>query len=803
MGKRALLVFLGLLVLSGVGCAIGLTPVVRAQVAREAARRRLAVDVGGVRPGFFAVRLQEVRVRPEGVAGVELSVPEIRVELTAGLRPHEILADAGTLAVRGEPEQILEDLKAWRARTDPGGAETASKGGGPVIRLTNTTVAWTAATGLGIGATGVGVTRDDGGYRFTFEEGHVRGADGSADLRGVRVETDRKLAPSSLRGESAVIVVKGALGELPLVKGATLAPDAKKDEVLPPPLPMAVAPKKAKGKRTAPPIVAPPQETDAKRPLFHLPDPRRMRARAAPFETALVKRLPVGARVDIRAMRLEVHVKNELVTLGPGPLSIARSADAVRVSFSTEPTAPTARAPGAQPVEGTPLSTTLLVPATDGDLTLELAGGPVSLSVLGVQAGSFGLENVEHAQVAANVRLVLAKAGESLTFDGRVHARNVSLRQPRIALDTMRNVDLVIAAHGLLGSDGSLRVDGADLEMGQLHASAHGTVQQTPDFAAVNIMADVAPAACQGIVASIPGAVLPTLRSARIAGRFGATGRLAFDTRRLDELVLDYKFTSSCRITDVPLELSRDRFSHAFTHKIHGPDGKLKEETTGPGTANWTDLEHVSPFMQVAVMTTEDGAFFKHHGFNHPAFRNALVANLKARRFVRGASTITMQLAKNIFLSRDKTLGRKLEELVLTDYLEQVFRKDEMMELYLNVIEFGPNIYGITKAADHFYGRKPEELNLAEAMYLATLLPSPVKYHGIYDRGAVPDGWLKHVRTLMGIAEKMSRITPHELAEGLQEEIVFHKPGSARPPPRAPISGNRTNGDEPDWQPVE
>ncbi|MFM9469844.1 biosynthetic peptidoglycan transglycosylase, partial [Streptomyces scabiei] len=89
------------------------------------------------------------------------------------------------------------------------------------------------------------------------------------------------------------------------------------------------------------------------------------------------------------------------------------------------------------------------------------------------------------------------------------------------------------------------------------------------------------------------------------------------------------------------------------------------------------------------------------------------IANLKAHRFVRGASTITMQLAKNLFLSRDKTLSRKFEEVLLATYLEDTFKKEELMELYLNLIEFGPDVYGVVQAAEHYFGRAPIELNLA------------------------------------------------------------------------------------------
>jgi membrane peptidoglycan carboxypeptidase len=205
--------------------------------------------------------------------------------------------------------------------------------------------------------------------------------------------------------------------------------------------------------------------------------------------------------------------------------------------------------------------------------------------------------------------------------------------------------------------------------------------------------------------------------------------------------------------------------------------------------------------MQVAVLTTEDGAFPRHKGFNHAAIRNSLIANVKSRRFVRGASTITMQLAKNLFLSRDKTLSRKLEEVILADYLEQIFKKDDMMELYLNVIEFGPDVYGITQAADHYFGRRPEELNLAECLFLASIMPSPIRYHRIFEKGEVSEAWMKHIRQLMEIAEKVGNISKTELAEGLSETIAFHKPSDPRPPARAPVGGG--GGGRIDREPLE
>jgi len=155
-----------------------------------------------------------------------------------------------------------------------------------------------------------------------------------------------------------------------------------------------------------------------------------------------------------------------------------------------------------------------------------------------------------------------------------------------------------------------------------------------------------------------------------------------------------------------------------------------------------------------------------------------------------------MQLAKNLFLSREKTLSRKLEELILADYLERTFKKDEMMELYLNIIEFGPDIYGVKNAAAHYFGRRPAELNLAECLFLSSLLPKPREYHKLYEKGELPQSWMVNIRQLMEIARKNGRISDKELEDAKTETIVFHKEDAPPPVPRAPVTGSHFTGDD-------
>jgi membrane peptidoglycan carboxypeptidase len=147
--------------------------------------------------------------------------------------------------------------------------------------------------------------------------------------------------------------------------------------------------------------------------------------------------------------------------------------------------------------------------------------------------------------------------------------------------------------------------------------------------------------------------------------------------------------------------------------------------------------------MPLAVTTMEDPGFEHHRGFIVQAFSNSFLDNLKQGRFLRGGSTITMQLAKNLWLTREKTLGRKVQEFFLSQALESCYSKDEIMELYLNVVEFGPNQYGVGNGSMHWFHKGPGELVPTEAFWLASILPRP-------SRTQPPtDSSLKHVEGLM------------------------------------------------------
>lgn len=779
---------LGLVVVS----ALAFGPIVRHRIAREGERRNLEVRVGSVRPGFFAVSLGDVDVRLQGVDGVVVTLDEVRVELSTFLGLREVLASHGKILVEGEPEELAERIKAFRARG--GSAASEGKGRRTPISAEGLELSWRLPSGGSVSASALSLARDDDGVHLRVES--LSGAHQrlSARFRSLELDLTRDNALQRMRADTLSLAQASPPRTAPQ---AAAAPPSSASALLPPPPPPVITTttKGGKAQVQATALAAP----ELGEPLLPLPDLHALRGRFDAASKTVLMRVPDGSKVEIGGLDVKLDVGGEPFAFGPGPFALERRGNVVALSFKSEGT------PAAQADGTTPLSFDAELPLEGGDVVAKLEGGPVSLAMLGVPEGAKGLFDVGQGRVSGKGRIVLGAAGDAVTFDGQLGLRGVSIKQARLSPEPIRGLAFSVGGRGMLDDRGRLRVDDATLDVGALHVRAHGNLEDTRDHFALALGIDMDTASCQSLLDSVPGGLLPTVRSTKMSGTIGGTANVAFDTRAIDKLTLEYQVDDRCKMVEVPKELSRETFASSFVYRTYHPDGTAFETTSGPDTASWTALEDISPFMPAAVLTTEDGAFYKHHGFNHAAIRGSVAANLKARRFVRGASTITMQLAKNLFLSRDKALSRKIEEVILTDYLEQSFRKDDMMELYLNVVEFGPDVYGITQAADYYFGRKPDELTLPECFFLASLLPSPVRYGKLAEKGTVPDSWMRHLRTLMTISAKYGKISKADLEQALVQEVVFIKPGDPRPEPRKPIRAGLRDPYEDDaaWQPLD
>ena len=183
------------------------------------------------------------------------------------------------------------------------------------------------------------------------------------------------------------------------------------------------------------------------------------------------------------------------------------------------------------------------------------------------------------------------------------------------------------------------------------------------------------------------------------------------------------------------------KINEPFSYTAYDHDLPVRTFMVGPENPNFRTLDHISHFLQSAVLTSEDGGFYQHRGFLADAFRESIIINIKERRFARGGSTISMQLVKNVFLSRNKTIARKLEEALIVWFIENqgLSTKERMFEVYLNLIEWGPMIYGANEASRFYFSKDAAKLNLAEAIFMASVIPRPKWFK--YSFG--PDGHLR------------------------------------------------------------
>lgn len=219
--------------------------------------------------------------------------------------------------------------------------------------------------------------------------------------------------------------------------------------------------------------------------------------------------------------------------------------------------------------------------------------------------------------------------------------------------------------------------------------------------------------------------VLPEAPRAQIDGSISAEARLSWpDKEWSGQFFLDSVDVDGA----VPTNLQSLKRG-LFQHRVLDAEGDPVLRTTGEGSRTWIPLRQIAPAMRHAVIASEDIRFTQHEGFDLDAIHSALEKNQLAGSIERGGSTLSQQLAKNLFLDGQRTLVRKLRELLLAVELDRSLGKGRVLELYLNMVEWGPGIYGVKEASERYFMRRAGQLRPHEAAFLAAILPSPRRFY--------------------------------------------------------------------------
>jgi hypothetical protein len=257
------------------------------------------------------------------------------------------------------------------------------------------------------------------------------------------------------------------------------------------------------------------------------------------------------------------------------------------------------------------------------------------------------------------------------------------------------------------------------------------------------------------VTSSLPPTVLGPLLDVGVRGSWDYHAAFDLDLARPDRV----QFAADVVPHQLVLDPGRTRLrllglDQPFVATIFLPHGARAVRELSPNNPHFRTLDRISPDLVHAVVTNEDGGFFGHRGFNTAAMKNAIADNIKAGAYRRGAGTITMQLARNLYTGHARTLSRKGQEIVLAWMLEHLtgVSKERMLEIYLNIIEWGPGIHGADEAARFYFDRDAHDLTLDESLFLATVIPAPSRWRWRFDASGTVRPYVKAQMHFIGRA---------------------------------------------------
>ena len=380
----------------------------------------------------------------------------------------------------------------------------------------------------------------------------------------------------------------------------------------------------------------------------------------------------------------------------------------------------------------------------------------------------------------------------AFAFDGedriRGGARFLITDSTRARTDT-----LLVTAEGSLRQNyrrGLVTIgDGTRVTIGRLPLRIEGRLASRGPVVHLAVSADGLTE--ERIKRSLPPAVLGPLLDVGVRGSWDHRVALDLDLARPDSV----RFEADVVPHHLVLDAARTRLrllglDEPFVAVILLPRGARAVRELSMNNPHFRTLDAISPDLVHAVVTNEDGGFFGHRGFNTEAMKKAIAENLKAGAYRRGAGTITMQLARNLYTGHARTLSRKGQEIVLAWILEHLtgVSKERLLEIYLNIIEWGPGIHGADEAARFYFDRDAHDLTLDQSLFLATVIPSPSRWRWRFDSSGTARPYVRAQMHFIGRAMIAKGWLPSEAlppADSLRVELAgpartFFFPDTAR-----------------------
>lgn len=362
---------------------------------------------------------------------------------------------------------------------------------------------------------------------------------------------------------------------------------------------------------------------------------------------------------------------------------------------------------------------------------------------------------------------------ESITATGNISMFNLFIHNPRLAKDELQ-INFSELQFKSTFDQNYFELDSSSiLRINDIEGKTYLYLQNKKNpLIQLHFKTDSFPSS--NLFNSIPSGICNNLKGIETEGNLIYNLGIKLDMENIDSLEFSSELASkSFNIIKFGTTDFREA-NGAMLYNVYNDNGQIEVQyEMSEENIDFRNLNSISPYLKNAVMFSEDGLFYHHKGFIESAIKASIIKNIKEKRFARGGSTISMQLIKNLWLNKEKTASRKLEEALIVWMIEneKLISKNRMFELYLNIIEWGPHVYGAAQASHFYFNKDVDKLTLNEAIFMASIIPRPKKFFWYFDKDRKLKPFLNDYYQLIG--SKMLKhgiITPHQL-EKLKADV--------------------------------
>jgi len=316
---------------------------------------------------------------------------------------------------------------------------------------------------------------------------------------------------------------------------------------------------------------------------------------------------------------------------------------------------------------------------------------------------------------------------------------NMGIISPKLAQEEVKFDSLIGSCNLLIGRDFFEMDSTSTMKMNKLSANFYARYKpaKKPEY---DFKINTGEIPAENLFNSLPTGLFSNISGMKVSGNLAYNLDFHLKMENPENLI----FSSNLKGTKFRIQsyggANLSRMNEPFEYTAYVKGEPVRSFIVGPENPNFRTLDQISADLKSAVLTSEDGSFFWHRGFNEEAFKGAIIENIRKGRFARGGSTISMQLVKNVFLNQNKNVARKVEEMLIVWLIEncRLSTKDKMFETYLNIIEWGPNVYGASEAAKFYFNKDADKINLSEAIFMAAVIPRPRNFGYFLDSTYAP-----------------------------------------------------------------